>query len=250
MEAYQKGAFWHSKISDARKCLRYYKLKHIDGLKVEEEKSADLEFGSAMHLGLNGILTGDGGADLFTIYWDSVKDTGLAYGRCDWAQLKEIGEVLLARFERLHAKHFEMFKAEERIFAKIGDFAFEGTPDFLGKYKGVPSVVDFKTAGYRYDKLKIISDEQMRFYAYLAKKHYDYHPQQLVYAVFIKDPKAPSIQVVTSELTDSILCTTIENVTDTCEDLVERRKFPMNTSNCIMGTRVCPYFQSCFGVKE
>jgi hypothetical protein len=249
MEAYKPSSFWYSKINDFRRCPQYYKRRHIDGDKVDE-KSGDLEFGTAMHLGLNEILSGGDGAGLFNVYWDSVKGQGLEFGRNDWAALKEIAEVLLARFERLHAKHLKPFQMEERIFGKISGHDFEGTPDFLGSYKDVPSVVDFKTAGYRYDKFKIRCDDQMAAYAHLAKEVHGFEAKQKVYIVLIKDPKAPSIQVVQEDLTSSIISDTITNVADTCETIKNTQRFYKNPAGCVIGGRVCPYFQSCFPGSE
>src|SRR6185503_13090305 len=114
-EHYQDGSFWFSKISDYRTCPRLYKFKHIDKVPVPVTPSGDLEFGSAMHLSLNDILSGGAGLPLFSTYWDSLKDKAIDYGRLDWAQLKDIAERLLVRFERLHAKHFEPVSMEERI---------------------------------------------------------------------------------------------------------------------------------------
>lgn len=246
---YADNAQWFSRISDSRKCLRYYQEKHLLKTPVEPEKSSDLEFGSAMHLALENMLRGEGAQEIFTMYWDSVKDAGLDYGRFNWLELQGMAEVLLARFERLHSKHFEPFKLEERIYSELGGHPFEGTPDFVGKYKGIPSVVDFKTAGYRYAKEKIIVDEQMAGYAALSAKAWNYPVEQAVYVVLIKDRKSPSIQVLTTQLTSDILNSTITNITDTCEDLKTRMVFPKNPLNCVQGERVCKFFSRCYGSK-
>jgi len=246
MEAYAPGAFWFSKLSDFQHCPKYYELKHVQKIDMPKEMSADLEFGSAMHAGLEELLRGGDGEKLFRMYWNSSNHPDMNYTRCDHPTLMNVGEVLLARFKRLHMKNFEPFKLEERIHANLDGIAFEGTPDCLGSYKGIPSVIDFKTASYRYDKRKIVCDAQMPGYAKLAELAYKYAAKQLVYVVLIKDPKAPSIQIVTHQLTDSALSSTIQNVVDTCRDIQDRKVFPMNTKSCLIGTRVCPMFAKCF----
>lgn len=247
------GSFWFSKISDSQTCLRLYRYKHIDKVKLEEELSADLEFGTAMHAALHQILKGGDGEAAFTSHWEFARDLGLDYGRLQHDQLREIGLRLLTRFKRLHAKKFKPFKMEERAFATIEGLSLEGTPDFVGEFEGVPSIVDYKTSAYRYDKQKIVCDAQMPLYARLAELAWGYAVQQRVYVVFVKDAKDPSIQIIKSPLTPMIVNDSIVNVIETCQDLQNRKSFPMNTKACVVGARVCPFFSTCFrnqGVNE
>jgi hypothetical protein len=250
---YAPNAFWFSKVQAARKCLRYYKLTQLDGIKQDGPQSADLEFGTAMHLGINGILKADpdiDGVELFNLYWGSVESTPMEFSRLKWADLRACGNTLLERFKRLHAKHFEPFRMEERIFTQVGRHSFEGTPDFVGKYKGIPSVVDFKTSAMRYPKERIVSDDQIPIYAHLAEKDWDYPTQQGVYVVLIKDPKEPSIQVLTTALTKDTITYSISNVTEEIDDLAVRTTFPKNPTACMRGTYLCPMFQRCHGTGE
>lgn len=248
-KAYADNAFWYSRISDAQTCLRKYKLKHLDKVVIDEPGSADLSFGTAVHLGLNESLLGGNGLGLFEVFWGSVKNEAMDYGRCDWEALNHLGGVFISRFDRLHKKHFEPFQMEERLYTELEGIPFEGTPDFLGKYKGVPAVVDFKTAGYRYNPRKIICDEQMALYALMAEKATGFKPEKLVYIVFIKDPKNPSIQTLEFDLTDTKLFSTLENVTQVSKDLQTRKDFPQNTASCLRGSIVCSYFETCHGRK-
>ncbi len=240
--------FRYSTLQDARSCLWKYKLKHIDGVPVEYTRTGDTEFGTAMHLAINDVLSGGDGITVFNMYWDSMASEDLAYGRFDWKMLKANAEVLIPRFQRLHAKHWEPFKMEERIYGDVGGQAYDGTPDILGSYKGVPSVGDWKTSSMRYDKRKIVCDEQMPGYAILAKREYGYAAKQLVYTVFIKayDPKAAQIQVLTRPLSEETLSQVEQNVKETCEDIKTRSTFPRNTANCLKGTYACEYFSKCY----
>lgn len=248
MEAYNSKAYWFSKINDSRTCLAYYKAKHIDGV-VQESKSLDSEFGTALHLGINEILQGGDGEEIFKLYWDSVEGQDLKRFKFDWRCLKFNGEVFLSRFKRLHAKHFVPHKMEERIFTKYGPHLVEGTPDYLGDYKGIPSIVDFKTASSKYDASKIECEEQLSLYADMAVKELGYEPKQRVYMVFVKDFKEPSIQILKSELTSVVRSSTIDNVVSTIEDLNGRKEFPKNPLSCVRGTRVCPNFERCWRNK-
>src|SRR5690606_27931423 len=142
---------------------------------------------------------GEDGEETFSLYWNSYQDADLRYTRFKFDDLNDIGLKLIARFARLHAKHFTPFKMEERLFGKIGEFDIEGTPDFLGDFKGVPSIVDFKTSSKKYHKSRIISDEQMMLYAALSNQCLQYLPKQRIYYVFVKDT-TPSIQTLVEDI--------------------------------------------------
>ena len=247
MKPYQDTAYWFSKISNARDCLRKYQLKHIDKVVIEGPKQGDLEFGTAIHAALNDILEGGDGVGLFGIYWDSMLHEKVEYGRYKWAELNDMGPPLLERFIRIHQKKFKPYKMEERMFVKLGDTDYEGTPDFLGDFEGIPSVVDFKTAGYRYDSRKILCDEQMPGYALMAKEAYGYEAKQLVYVVLIKSSTKPDIQIIKTPLTNDISRAIMINIDETTSDLKDRKSFPRNPSSCIRGSIVCPYLATCFG---
>jgi hypothetical protein len=242
--SYEKGSFWFSKLADARKCLRFYEEKHIKGTPVPVNKTGDLEFGTAMHLGINEILLGREGLDVFDMYWDTCKDA--EFDRYNHANYKEMAEVFLTRFARLHAKKFKPHMMEERMYTTLGPHKHEGTPDFLGDFEGVPSVVDFKTSGTRYNNLKVVIDTQMPLYAVYAKQALSYEAKQVVYVVFIKSTTAPSIQILKRPLTQSDYNDTIISVVEECDDLVSRKVFPKNPSNCLAYNRECPYLETCF----
>jgi hypothetical protein len=250
MKSYQDSSFWFSKLQDHRTCPKMYKLRHLDKIKVES-RSIDTEFGTALHMGLNQILTGEGdGILLFNTYWESIKGVKLTQFKFGWDALKEMGPVFLDRFKRLHAKHITLFKGEERMFATVSGHEMEGTPDALGEYKGIPSIMDFKTSSSRYKNEKIISDDQMPSYAHYAKTHYGYEPKQKVYIVFIKDFKNPSIQVCVSELTTDNIQSSIDNMISEIEEIKAKNHFTQNRSSCVRGPIVCPYWEICHGKKE
>lgn len=239
--------FRYSAIDTAYRCLKRYQRQYLLQEKVAGLDSADTLFGTAMHMGLQAYLEGENGLQSFGLFWDSIKGTDIIYSRLDWARLKDCGETLLARFDRLHKARFEPFAMETTLKGIIGGYAVEGTPDFIGKYEGVPSVLDFKTSNYAYNKEKIITNEQMPIYAELARQALKYEAEQVVYYVFCKGEMR--IQVQQHKITPEWLQTRLENVALMCAELRERKQFPMNPNNCMMGTFRCPYFDKCHGGK-
>jgi len=201
------NSYSYSQLQAAYRCNRYFKLLYVDKLKPTiTSKSADLVFGSAVHFSLENYLKdGDDPVESFKAYW-TPETPNLEYGRHNQACLESNAEALLPRFVRLHAKKFTVHQTEERLFGTLREGSkvrLEGTPDLLGDYEGIPSVVDFKTAGYRYPKEKIFLNEQMFLYAHLARQQ-GYPVKQLVHIVFIKG-NTPSIQTLTLEIEETHL---------------------------------------------
>jgi hypothetical protein len=142
---------------------------------------------------------------------------------------------------------------EQRMYSTVGEYKIEGTADFIGDYKGVPSLVDFKTSNMDYKAEKIISDEQLYMYSYLAKKELDYMPQQVVYFVLVKsyNPKyGPKIQVKTHPLSEYKLEDMMHNVELMCRDLDQRIEWPRNPKGCGAYGRRCGFFDKCYGDKD
>lgn len=246
----QVKSYWHSKLQDFRLCPTYYKNKHVNG-DTTVVKSMDLEYGSAIHLALNDILIGGNGLDIFEIYWASVS-SDLPKSRLGKEELHEVGLEHLRKFKKMHQHHFKPVFMEERLFMKLPAYELEGTPDFVGQYKDILSIVDFKTAGYRYDKNKIICEEQLSLYSSLVIHNLKITPIQKVYVVFIKDPKAPSIQIIKKELTSNDIASTLENINRVIHNInqCDKTGYYKDTSNCIRGKLVCPYLNKCFGKIE
>jgi hypothetical protein len=245
--AYSPNAFWFSKIRDARTCMHMYKLKHIDGVKIES-RSLDMEFGTALNLGLDAIVKQQGdGLSVFEMYWNSTPRT-LPRSRFDWEALAKMGPEFLRKFRERHAKHYEPILVGERLFGKLGKHAFEGEPDFYGYYKGKRTVIDFKTSKDNYAPEKIICDEQLPGYAALIEQQYGLLPEQKMYQVFVKGYSGAKIQEpLISQLTSIRQCEILSNIEATCDDLSKRKVFPKNTENCVRGSIICPYFEKCHG---
>jgi CRISPR/Cas system-associated exonuclease Cas4 (RecB family) len=230
----------YSAIQTAYTCYYKYKLQYIDKLEVPED-SGDMAYGTGVHLAMQAHFEGDDPLVAFNIYWDSLKDKPLRYTRDNWESLKTKGDVFITRWLRLHSKYYRPLYVEQRIATTIQGFGIEGTPDFVGYYKDVLSIVDFKTSAQKYDKRKIISNEQMMIYAKMVKDVYDLDVKQLVYSVFVKQPE-PSIQVITLELTQAKLNDMISNVGLMLKDLSTRTEFPKNRTGC----QYCSFFEKCY----
>lgn len=249
MKEKDPNSFWYSKLSLAQTCLQKYKFRYVDNVPEPGQKSDALEFGSAMHLGLEAMFEGENGQLTFTTYWDAVDRQSTSWGKFTWEEHRLMGEMLLARFERLHFKHFEPIVAEQRMFTKLGKYSFEGTPDMYGKYKGVITIADFKTSGMRYKTEKLDIAEQLRGYAQLVADAGYEMPTQAMYMVFVKSKikgeVAPSIQVIKQDLTKEQVSVTMENSLEQIKDLATRTTFPKNYGSCLDYNKKCPYWSLC-----
>lgn len=237
----QKGISYSS-ISTAYTCYQKYKYLYVDELSTPGPDSAELHFGTAIHMGLQAMIEGADYQSVFSFYWQSIKKADVEYRRYDWDAYLEMGTVFLARFERLHLKSFgKPDFLEERLYKKLGKFDLEGTPDYIGEYKGVLSVIDFKTSATPYPKEKIVVNEQMPLYAYLS----GLDVKQAVYYVFCKSDTR--IQTVVQELTPEFMKNKLANIESMCEDLSQRSTYPRNTNGCMMGSYKCAFFTKCHG---
>jgi hypothetical protein len=201
-----------------------------------------------MHGALHAIMDGGDGHQTFKIYWDSIQNQPIEWGRDGPAVLAEKAEVMLNKFLKTHKDKLKSYQLEDRLYGEHKGVRLEGTPDFLGEYKGIPSVVDFKTSGYPYDKDKIIVNEQMYLYAHLAQTQAKYPVQQIVYFVFVK--YTASIQVLCIDVDTGKLTEMLDNIAELCEDIDSRVKFPANREGCLKyGGKRCDFFDRCYPPK-
>jgi hypothetical protein len=246
-------SFNFSAVTTHRKCAKLFQYVYVDKLKQETPMSGDMQFGQAIHLGIETYLEGDNGIDAFNTFWDIEKNKGNAYGRFDWAALKDQGNRLLDLFNRRHKGRFEVFQMEQRLYGEYGDIKLEGTPDVVGKFDGVESIIDFKTSGYRYHKDKIRVAEQLYLYAYLAQTKLNYPVKQLVYLPLIKGmtPSIQTAQIVKFNQDDCEMV--LDDLRFECKELLAKQAnkvFTRNRGSCIVGDNVCPFFNKCFPKGE
>jgi hypothetical protein len=242
------NSYSYSQLSAAYRCNQYFKLLYVDRLKPPQAKSDALHFGSSMHSAIEEYLThGSNIIDSFHAYW-SIEADKIEFGRYSRSEHENMAEILLTRFERKYAKKIKVHQQEVRLFGNISEgIRIEGTPDLLGDYEGVPSVIDFKTSASRYPKEKVFLGEQMPLYAHLAKQN-GYNPTQVVYIIFVKG-QTPGIQVLTFELKSDYIDKVLANVRQQCENLEVIRannSWTRNTNSCLMGERKCDFFNECW----
>lgn len=224
----------YSSLSTADRCKRLYKYLYVDKLTPEEPKSINLTFGSAIHSGIEEIFS-TGTYESFEIVMRTAPNPDA---------LIVTGKRLLSNFQKNHKSDFEMFQMEQRLGLDLPDLRIEGTPDFLGLYQGVPSVVDFKTASQRYNDDQITCGDQLLLYAYLAQKCGVYTPKQIVYVVLIKT-KDPYIQVLTKPIDSLKFEERIANILEKSQQLVKTDKFSQNFNSCLAFGQRCPFWSRC-----
>lgn len=251
--------FRYSEVQTYYKCQKLYEYKHVQELPDGSDKSADLLFGTAVHLGLQDVFEGGNGVDCFNIFWTDLEDKLLDYGRLPWRDLSYLGQTFIERFKRLHKKNFAPISLETTMEAEINGVTLTGTADMIGKYKDKLSIIDYKTSAMPYDSYKIECNEQMYNYAALASTKLGYKIEQLVYIVFVKNIKEPRIQVITKDLDKQKLDDMMENLTNTCKEIQvkaslledgHKKVFLRNPSSCVMGKHVCPFFNKCFNKTQ
>lgn len=235
-----------SQVQQAYTCNKLYKMLNIDKLKPNVAPSGDMAFGSAMHASIHALLEGDDAEETFKTFWDSEKEKGNQYSRYGWESLCKQGPIFLERFRERYAGLCKPLQMEQRLFADIGGVSFEGTPDFVGTFDGKTSIIDFKTSGFRYPREKVICGEQMPGYNALVKKNHGLKIEQYVYIVFIKG-EPPSLQKPLIEPVDEARdAHTLDNLLKVCKDLDQKTEFLENRHSCIIGTRKCDFFNTCF----
>lgn len=245
------NSFNYSALTTALKCNHLYKTLYVDKITPPGPESADMKFGTGIHLGVEEILLGNDGIEVFDLFWNIEREKPNRYGRYDWGALKAQAHVFLSRFGRLHAKKFNVYQMEQRLYGTIGTVRVEGTPDFIGDFEGKPSVVDFKTSGSRYNKDKIKIAEQLLLYAHLAQQQLDYEAEQVVYIVFIKG-QTPSIQCLSAPIVRSVQSDILQNVQRIAEELMRKEQldiFTKNRSSCIIGEFTCSNYKSCYPIN-
>lgn len=244
--------FRNSTLQGYYRCPKYFELKEILKVPTEEVENASLAFGSGMHMALESFFDGEGHdpLEMFNMYWDTYKDKDIEYpARTTWETYSSDAEIFIDRFKRFQYKHLVPEIMEERFEIDLpSGNKLAGTPDFIGKYKDVVSVVDYKTSGRPYRDDELYSKEQMLIYAHFATLR-DITPEQIVYIVFIRTPQGPRIQVKIRPIEQKDIDKTLHNIDTVCKAISETKEFHKNPGGCHMYGKVCPFFETCYGVK-
>lgn len=240
--------FNFSSLTTARKCQVKYFKDYIEIRDKPPITNVDFQYGHAIHAGCEAYLEGDDGVKTFQIFWDRQKTQDEPYGRYSWSELADKGRVSLERFKRLHLGKFSNPLVEQTLTAEFEGVKFYGTPDVMGDFEGVPSIIDFKTSAMRYNRNKILAAEQLYGYSYLAEHALGYKAEQLVYVILTKE-KEPTVQIQKTPIMPEIKHDVMRVWAEEARLLLDRQKNSSYTANrqaCVEGDRVCPYFNECY----
>lgn len=247
------SAFSYSKYSTLAQCGQKFKLSYIDG--VGTPSAAALEFGSAMHAGINTLLISKDVFEaqaVFEAYWRTSHPkcdfTGERYGA---EYLESTGHKFLSNFHKRLAKDMTLIVGEERLrglhtmpaergFA-ISDVC-EGTPDALVQWQGKNILLDFKTSAYNYDERKTDISLQLNLYAWLLEEN-GYKVDALCYLVFNKQTGGIQTPYIVAYDKKKALAMVGEALLTWNRNLGHYEK---NPNACFMGKTACPHFDRCW----
>lgn len=240
-----------------RECGQRFKLRVIDG--VPEPISVNLEYGSAIHAGLNTMLESHDkelAQEVFKSYWDNVRDKITDYGRHGPDELEGMGYKFLANFEKRYGHAMQLVVGERRM--KVSPVCYgppihdsrgidaEGTPDALVKWGDKNVLLDFKTSAYNYTDLQTDTSLQLHFYAWLLEQN-GYTVDELCYIVMNK--ATGGIQTPYRIAYDP------KKAIDFINPMVDYwvrniGKYEKNAAACSNYKTGCPFVERCFGVKK
>jgi hypothetical protein len=239
------GRHRYSELYTYFKCPKLFELTRIKGLSDGSEHNGDLLFGSAIHLAIQDILEGGEGTGVFEVFIDSLSDD-VVWGKLDKEALLPMGKRLLEIFKEEHKADIVPEHIEQRLEVELNGVKIGGTPDCLGLYKGIPSVIDFKTSAMPYDNIKGFVDAQMPLYAAMAKEIHGFEAKQGVYIVLVKDPRNPRIQVKKQTFDSKFILDRLSNTLLTFKQIEAMKEFPRNSASCKTWAGLCPLFKECY----
>lgn len=218
----------YSSLSDAHECLRKYYLKYIVK-SVPKEPSLDTEFGQALHLAIKAHYEGQDALGVFHLYWNMCKKDQLKKFSFTWEELSALGDKFVTRFITRYADQFEPLALEKKVTVSVGGLEYTGVIDMICKYKGLVTVLDFKTSTRPFSTTKLYTDEQLYGYVPLAAS-LGFKVEQVMYFVFVK--KTGAIQTnLRAKLVEPIQDGFWNNIQCMMRDLSTRKEFPRNP-NC------------------
>ncbi|GAC1503797.1 MAG: hypothetical protein NVS1B10_08940 [Candidatus Saccharimonadales bacterium] len=237
----------YSSLSTALTCLRKFKCIYIDKL-GGNQPTGDTEFGTAIHMAINALLTGkslDDAQELFALYWETHREGDLRYGRFKWQALGELGFDFIRKFHKGHLSKYIFEFGEQRLFAEYLGTKLEGTLDFYGLYNGVASLRDFKTSSGNYDATKTDTALQLYLYAYLGIRSGLKPPVTLGYTVFNK--AAGSIQDLTWDFNEKQMYSALDEMVKYTKIVEAQDSYPKNYAGCMSYNTPCQFYKECHG---
>ncbi len=241
--------FTYSNYSTLSQCPQKFKLAVIDKIPGDQDKSVALNFGTALHAGLNMTLTErdkELAQNVFEEYWLSLKkNLDFKNERHSFDDLLEMGIKFVGRFNDKYAKEMHLVEGEKRIYDALGLTKVEGTPDALVEWNNKTVLLDFKTSAYNYDLEKIRSSLQLNLYAHLLTRK-GYKVDAICYFVFNK--ATGSIQTpIIEDYKEKRALLMITDAIDYYNKNVQNTN--KNSTQCFIGKNKCPYFERCWDDK-
>lgn len=234
--------FRYSAIETALRCQRRFQIEYLEKRTHGGVPAIELTFGTALHTALQASVEGDDAYQAFEVFWGPTKAADLKQK----AELGYMAGEFIRKFEKMHRQHLEPVHLEKHMLGTINGIDFEGTCDFVGAYKGIPCILDYKTSAYNYMPSKILSNPQMPLYAELARQDFGFKAEKIVYMVFVKATQ--SIQVQEVDLTPGMLSRALETCSSLAHELQSKKGMMLrNPTACQMGRFRCPWFTECYG---
>lgn len=247
--------FRYSTLKTAEFCPLKFKYQEVDGIPEPGPRSINLAFGTAIHAAIEAHFSDLDAVEVFKLSWAKIdpKEHDDTYSRQGHVELALTGEEILRKWVKLHAKKYEPLHLEKELLFKIyknkdpkelSFFEMKGTVDFIGKYNGKLSIVDWKTSATDFDKNKPLYDLQLWLYAHAVEQILNLKVEQIVYSPFVKygaKVQTPVCYSVTEEKMQEMLkiaCIKMQEIVS----WISRDSWPRNTSNCSR----CPFFKRCY----
>jgi hypothetical protein len=234
----------YSHYSTLLRCKQLYQYQIIDKLPSEQVATGELEFGTCLHTALNASILNKDAHAIFELEWEKYENSGIEFSwKHNYTTLRDMGLQFITKFNKGYKKDIVLIEAENRLFGNYEDLKLEGTPDLIASYKGKPTLFDFKSSAYSYDKDKVLNSLQMHLYAYLAKQNKVADIEQLCYLVFCKDKGSIQTPIIEKYSEEKALLM-LKDMREYINSLGTR--IAKNPNACYFGRYKCNYFDKCW----
>jgi len=182
----------YSRINRYLHCPEQYRLYYIENLRPKKP-AASLVFGKIIHEALAVLFRNEADPVMhFLEQWKLPEEmeVELNYGpKESWDKLQACGRALLEKFIREELQKLGNIRATEKVFelnVTTLDFPLVGVIDLVADVDNKPTVVDFKTGAFAYQKHEVELSDQLTAYQ-LAEP--DVVQSALCVLVKTKEPK-------------------------------------------------------------
>ena len=188
------GLYSHSKLSSYEQCKLKYKLRYIDKIKPDVEKSIEAHLGTIVHDSLEWlygevlrgrIRTIEELIKYYSVKWEADYAPGTVIvkeGMTDKDYFNK-GVGFLVDYYLKHTPFNDgTIELEKRIFIDLGEHKLQGYIDRLTKnpVTGEYAVHDYKTANSLPDKYNVEKDRQLGIYSLAIKEAFGFDKDVLL----------------------------------------------------------------------